>query len=367
MQLGNLIKELAEREGSDIHLVVGSRPTLRFSGDLKRFESEEDIVGKDDVWKMFEPLLTEAQKLAIENRQDVHRSIAWADDNVKARLRVCLFWDRKGLSASLRLIPTKIPLLSELFRDDRESLFRQLTHLNRGLVLVVGMTGSGKSTTVAAMINEINISRRERIFTIEDPLEYVHTSKMSLISQREVGTDVNSHEEGALSVMRADPDVVLIGEFQTPESVRIALTLADIGHLVFSTMQAESVSEVVRRLIESFPDAKETTQLLLANNIQAVVTQSLVPKIGGGRDPINDIVIATPIIRQMIKSGQTDITLAIEAGGSNCMRTMDDCLLSLYQDGSISYDTALSRLKDRGRLGQRPVATESEKGELACY
>jgi twitching motility protein PilT len=219
------------------------------------------------------------------------------------------------------------------------------------------MAGSGKSTTVASMINEINISRSERIFTIEDPIEYLHTSKMSLISQREVGSDVASYEEGALSVLRADPDVVLISEFQTSETVRIALTMAHTGHLVFSTMHAGSVSEVIRRLIESFPDSKETVRSMLANNLQAILTQRLVPRIGGGRTVVNDIMLCTPLIRRMIEEGMTDFTLAIEAGRSKGMRTMDDCLIELYRDGAITYETAWSHSNDRERLGQHRTAT----------
>jgi len=359
MLIVNLLRELIDGSGSDLHLVSGSRPRIRINGELKDAECETAVVGHDDVWKMFEPLLSQTKKAALENRQDINSSIAWNDSFINARFRICLFWDRCGLSAALRLIPTKIPLLSDLFPPELEATFRSFINRRRGLILVVGATGSGKSTTVAAMIDAINIERSERIFTIEEPIEYGHTSKMSLISQREVGSDVESYEQGGLSVMRADPDVILIGELMTPEAVRIALAAAETGHLVFSTIHADSVSEAVRRLVESFPDNKETMQSMLARSLVTVVTQRLLPRASNtGRVAVHEIMIANSTIRKLIDEGQTDLSLAIEAGRNEGMCTMDDSVLGLYREGAISYDTAWNRVKDRERLGPRPVIVE---------
>lgn len=366
----DLLRTLVQNDGSDLHLVAGSRPMFRTHGDLKPLEGEETIFGRTDVLKLFDPYLTEAQKAAIENRQDINTSIV-SDDTVVSqrygragRFRVCVFWDSNGAGASLRVIPLKIPTLPMLFTSEIESTFHGLVNLRRGLTLVVGPVGSGKSTTVASMIDTINTERSERIFTIEDPIEYLHTSKKSLISQREVGIDIESYEQGGLSVMRADPDVILVGELRTPESVRIALALAETGHLVFATMHANSVSEAVRRLVESFPDNKETMQSMIARCLNAVIGQSLLPRAdGSGRVPANEIMIVNARIRRMIAGGETDISLAIEAGLGEGMCSMDDSIISHYNRGTITYDAAWHRIQDPFRLGPRPTTTNES---VAC-
>ena len=364
MALMEYLKELVERNASDLHLVAGSPPMIRINGELLPLEHDTNVLGRETVGTLFEPFFSDTQQAMLRNRQDVHTSLvsdifSSTQYGDAQRFRVCAFWDRHGIGASLRVIPTKIPTLDQLFTPEAEVTFRKLANLRRGLVLVVGPVGSGKSTTVAAMIETINTERCERIFTIEDPIEYAHSSKKSLISQREVGSDVESYEQGGISVMRADPDVVLVGELRTPEAVRIALALAETGHLVFSTIHAESASEAVRRMIEAFPDARDTMQSLVARSLQAVIGQRLVPRAARiGRAPANEIMLMNSRIRRMIGEGQTDLTVAIEAGRDEGMRTMDDSLLSLYRDGTISYEAAWLRIEDRERLGPRPLVAE---------
>ena len=206
------------------------------------------------------------------------------------------------------------------------------------------------------MVDTINADRAERIVTIEDTIEYLYTPKRSLISQRDVGTDVESYEQGGLTALRSDPDVVVMGEFRTPEAVRIALALADNGHLVFATMHADSVNEALRRLYESFPDNRESMQRLIARSLAAIIAQRLVHRAGGeGRAALNEIMLVNARIRSMIQDGKTDFNLAIEAGRSEGMQTMDDSVIRHYEAGTITYDKAWELIDDRDRLGLKPA------------
>ncbi|MEO7718741.1 MAG: PilT/PilU family type 4a pilus ATPase [Capsulimonas sp.] len=355
MELADLLSEFVGRQASDLHLAAGQPPTLRTWGALAPiFVGGGDVpptLASEDVDRLFAEYLSDDELTAFRGGRDVNKSIEW-EGNL---FRCCFFQDRAGSAAELRLIPTKIPTLTELFGDGA-GLFRDLTAQKRGLILTVGPTGSGKSTTVAAMIDEINRERCERIITIEDTVEFVHRSKMSMVSQREVGSSVESVEQGALSVLRADPDVVLIGELRTPEAVRITLALAETGHLVFATMHAVSVSEAVQRLIESFPDAQDTMRRMLARSVTAVISQRLLPRANGrGRVPVDEILLSNNRVRTLISDGATDLTLAMEAGRDQGMRTMDDAILEAYSRGDISYDTAWGRIDDRERLGLKPA------------
>ena len=354
MELDDLLAEMIERQASDLHLAAKHPPTLRYWGALSPVVLNGEPLGElglDDVDRLFASYLSGEEIAAFRNGRDVNKSIEW-----KGHLfRSCFFQTRDGAAAALRLVPTNIPTLEALFGDD-VGTFRSLANLKRGLILTVGPTGSGKSTTTAAMIDEINRTRRERIITIEDPIEYVHQSKESLISQREVGGDIESVEQGALSALRADPDVILIGELRTPEAVRIALALAETGHLVFSTLFAVSVSEAIQRLIESFPDSPDTMRRMLARSFAAVISQRLLPRANGrGRIPVHEILLANSRVRGLIGGGATDLTLAIEAGRNEGMRTMDDAVLAAYRNDDITYDVAWNAVDNRERLGPRPV------------
>jgi len=376
MTLAEMLTELIQRNGSDLHLVAGSKPTIRINGELNPLSApgenaaivrplseldNADILGRSDVQTLLAPHLSERQMADIDARVDVHTSVVIDTPAVSeqygeaGRFRACVFWDRRGLSAALRVIPRKIPALTDLFDPETEPIFRRLTDQRRGLILTVGLVGSGKSTTVAAMVDTINTERAEHIVTIEDPIEYLYTAKKSLISQREVGSDVESYEQGGWSALRSDPDVVVIGEFRTPEAVRIALALADTGHLVFATMHAGSVTEAVRRLVESFAENRAPMQRMISRSLCAVIAQRLVPRAGGvGRVPVNEIMLVNSRIRRMIVDGDDDFDLAIEAGRVEGMQTMDDSVMHRYERGMISYQKAWEIIQDRDRLGPQP-------------
>ena len=348
MELKDLLAEFVNRKASDLHLMAQQPPTLRIDGDLIPLDTPP--LEPQAAEQLFAPYVSEAELFALRDGQDVNTSIEWAGK----RFRCCIFRDRTGTSAALRLIPCVVPSLRDLF-GERAETFRKLTQARRGLILLAGNIGSGKSTTVAAMLNEINGERSERIITIEDPIEYIHSSQKSLFSQREVGKDVESLEHGALSALRADLDVALIGELRTPEAVRIALTLAETGHLVFSTLMADTASEAIQRLVEAFPEGGDRIRRLLARTVLAVIAQRLLPRASlHGRVPVNEILLATPRVRRLIDEGTTDFTLALEAGRGQGMCTMDDAVLTAYRADEISYDTAWNAIGDRERLGEGP-------------
>ena len=361
MELIDLLLEMVERDASDLHLVTGMPPMLRVRGILEATRLHSDdatvLVG-DEVNRLLDPHLSSKSRTALSDGCDIAQAITLNDGPARerggnaVRFRTCVFRDRLGVSAALRMIPDSIPTLSQIFSQETEDKFRGLLELKKGLILVVGSTGNGKSTTIASMIDAINTERCERIFTIEDPIEYVHHSKKSVVSQREVGSDVDSFEQGGLTALRSDPDIVLISELQTPESVRIAVALAETGHLVFASMQANSVSETITRLLESFPENRDTMQRMFARSFRAVVAQILLPRAGGnGRVPVHEILLTNDEVRAMIQRGETDFTEAMSAGHSAGMCTMDDSVMTLYKSGGITRECALDHLNDQGNMG----------------
>jgi len=298
------------------------------------------VLERGDVETLFAPYVKAAWMDGLQIGKDVNTSI----EEGGYRYRCCLFRDRAGAAASLRLIPTQIPTLDQLFHGSVEAtgdILRNLAEQRRGLVLLVGGVGSGKSTTVAAMLDYINATRAERIISIEDPIEYVHHGRLSLFSQREVGLDVDSLEQGALSALRSDLDVALIGELRTPEAVRIALVMAETGHLVFSTLCAETVSDAVQRLVESFPDTQATIRRMLSRTVAAIIAQRLIPRASGaGRAPANEILIGTPEVRQAIAAGEADLTPLMAAGTSG-MQTMAQAVARLHDAGVFEQEAAM--------------------------
>ncbi len=347
MTLNELLDELAERVGSDLHLVVGEPPTFRVAGILHRREETTPLNGAA-MDSLILPHLTEAQRARLADGLDVEKTLRME----KFRYRFLVFHERGNLAANLRVIPHHVPTLDQLGFTDEEYPLQKLTRIKRGLMIVAGATGSGKSTTVAAMVEQINQERAERILTIEDPVEYEFTSKKSIISQRTVGEDVPNFPAGLRSAFRADPDVILIGEARDLETMTLALTLADTGHLVFMTLHVNSASEAVRRLSDVFPESHQPViRRMVSNNLQAIIVQTLLPKKQGhGRCAATEILICTPRVRRMIAEGTYDLTVAIEAESEIGMRTMDDDLMRLARNGVISEEMARSRLVDRGRL-----------------
>lgn len=350
--LQTLLAELAAREGgSDLHLVVGQPPVFRVNGELIRRDGP--ALDGAQVEALLTPYLRETQKAdLLAGVQDAKLTLR----HDGATFGCQVFRERGQFGAAIRLLPSKVPTVGDL---ELPRIVEQLTHTRRGLILLTGPTGSGKATTCAAMLETINQTRAERILTIEDPMAYVFESKQSLITQRVVGEDVASFAEGVRAAWQEDPDIILIGQLENMEMVQLALALAETGHLVLSTLHAESASEAIQRIVEVFPEPRETIRRLLARTLQAVIAQRLLTRAGRyGRVPANEILIASPRVRQMIAEGkEADLGLAIQAGYNLGMQTMDDSILDLYRASQVSHDTAWHALEDRTRLEAPPPQT----------
>ena len=353
MELSTLLTEMVAQNASDLHLVVGLPPIFRIQGDLVPRTSPDKrpaLLGVGAVDSLLSPYLSDGQRV-----QSAERDLTMTLRQDDAVFHCQVFRERGRLAAAIRVVPLRIWSLSEL---GLPPILETLTQRRRGLILVTGPTGSGKSTTAAAMVEHINKTRAERIVTIEDRIEYEFRSKLSLITQRQVGEDVENYEQGILSAMNSDLDVALIGELRSMEAVRAALVLAETGHLVFSTLSVETASEAVQRLIEVFPEPRAAIRRLLARTLQAVIAQKLLPvtesyraKTGKGRTVANEILVMTQRVRQMILEGQTDLTLVMEAGHTHGMQTMDEAILKEYRAGRVSYEVAELHMEDHHRLG----------------
>jgi twitching motility protein PilT len=268
----------------------------------------------------------------------------------KARFRVNLFKDKGCCASAMRLIPTRIPTLTEL---GMPPIIEKLTHTKRGLILVTGPTGSGKSTTLASMINHINLSRSEHIITIEDPIEYLHTHKMSVINQRELGADTKSFPNALRASLREDPDIILVGEMRDLDTMQLAISAAETGHLVFATLHTNSAASSVDRIVDGFPPGQQSqVRLQLSNNLQAIVAQQLLPRANSsGRLAIQEVMIATPAIRNLIREAKAhQITSVIQTSAQVGMITTDQALKDAYLKGGITYDAAIARAQNVDEL-----------------
>lgn len=353
MALTKLLTELVEQEGSDLHLIVGQPPVFRVHGELRR--REEAPLDEEAMLALVRPQLSDSDWASVqEQKTDVETTLRIPD----ATFRFHVFRERGRLGAAIRVVPRETPTLDVLYPRERDSInetLHKIIELPRGLVLVTGPTGSGKDTTCAAMIETINQTAARRIITLEDPITYEFVSKKSLITQRSIGEDVVSYEQGAFWAFHEDLDVIFINEMRTLEVVQYALALAETGHLVFSTLHTGTVSEAIMRLIDVFPGPRDLIRRMLARNLAAVLAQQLLPRCDRpGRVAANEVLLMTPRTRQMIEQGQDTYHLAIEANREAGMQTMDDSILGLYRAGVISYETAWNRLIDTERLGPRP-------------
>ncbi len=345
MELNSLLAQMVERKASDLHLVAGVPPIFRIGGEL--IPAPPPNLTADDVSALLQAALPEHKLAAAGEGRDFSATLRHDDQTFRCRV----FRDRSSIAAAVRLLPKRIPTLEEMHLPP---IFEKLTHCPRGLILVVGPTGSGKTTTVVSMLEQINMTRSERIYTLEDPLNYVLGSKLSLITQQVVGEDIESYERGLLSIKDADPDVVFIGELRTTEVVRLAAEMAEAGVLVFSQMTADTAADAVERMIELLGEPREAARRLAARTLQAVIAQRLLPRNAPtGRVAANEILILNTRIRQMISEGQTApnlLEIAMSASHSVGMKTMDEALLDFYADAVISRETTEAHLKDKARL-----------------
>jgi twitching motility protein PilT len=330
-----LLDEVLRRDASDLHLQVGLPPMLRIDGALTRVENPT-VLGPNDVRSLAYSVLDEKQRKMLE--EDLELDFSFAYGNL-ARFRVNAFHEKGNLAVALRLIPTKIRTVEEL---GLPPVINTFTEYPRGLVLVTGPTGSGKSTTQAAMIDKINTERAVHIITIEDPIEYQHHHKKSIIVQREVHFDTLTFGAGLRSALREDPDVILIGEMRDLETISTAVTLAETGHLVLATLHTNSASQSIDRMIDVFPPhQQQQIRIQLSNVLQAIVSQRLIPMVGGGRVAAAEILVVNAAVRNIIRDAKThQIDAVIQTGAEAGMQTMDTTLVKLVHEGKISYEVA---------------------------
>ena len=340
LEITDLLQFTMKNDASDLHLSGGNQPIIRVDGELKRVKGES--LKSDDIKKMLYSVMTEEQRAEYEGDQELDFAISFGEN---ARFRVNGFTNRQGAAAVFRIIPTKIPTMEDL---DLPPIMKHLADLEKGLVLVTGPTGSGKSTTLAAMINNINMTKASHILTVEDPVEFYHHSQKGLINHREVGTDTKSFGRALKSALREDPDVILVGEMRDHETISLALTAAETGHLVFGTLHSNSASKTIDRIIDVFPAAeKEMVRAMLSSSIQGVIAQTLLKREGGGRVAAHEIMVGTNAVRNLIRENQlAQVYSMIQTGSRFGMQTMEDSINDLMGAGIISEDTARQALKD---------------------
>nr|BFD45011.1 type IV pilus twitching motility protein PilT [Pseudomonas sp. FFPRI_1] len=334
MDITELLALSVSLGASDLHLSAGLAPMLRIDGDIR--PSGGPPLDAEQVQVLIQGLMSEPQRQAFAAHQDL--DFAYELPGL-ARFRVNAFRHARGAGAVLRLIPQRVRSLEELGLGE---VFRQITELPRGLVLVTGPTGSGKSTTLAAMIDHLNQHRQQHILTIEDPIEFIHPQKNCLVHQREVQRDTQGFATALRAALREDPDVILLGELRDLETIRLALTAAETGHLVFATLHTSSAAKSIDRLVDVFPgEEKALVRSMLAESLQAVVAQVLVKKVGGGRVAAHEIMLGSPAIRNLIREDKVaQMYSAIQTGGGQGMRTLDMSLKALLAQGLISRDQA---------------------------
>ena len=330
-----LLEEIVRKNASDLHLQVGLPPMMRLDGVLAPVPGYNPLNAEEVEHLVFAILDDDQQKILIKDKE-FDFSFAFGD---LGRFRVNAFHERGNLAASLRLIPNQIKTITEL---GMPPVIQSFADFPRGLVLVTGPTGSGKSTTLAALIDKINSEKAQHIITIEDPIEFTHKSKRSAIVQREVHYDTYSFSAALRSSLRQDPDVVLIGEMRDLETISAAITIAETGHLVFATLHTNSAAQSIDRMIDVFPPHQQSqVRSQLANILQGICAQRLVPAIGGGRVVAAEVMVANPAIRNIIREGKThQLDTVIQTGSDQGMQTMDRTLVKLVQSGVVTYDDA---------------------------
>ncbi len=346
MHIDDLLRMCVERGGSDLHLTNNLPPTIRLDGELLQLPFQP--LTTMECSRLVYEIMRDEQVTKFEQTREMDFSHGVKD---VGRFRVNVYMQKETVGTAIRAIPTRIPSFEDLRLPP---IIREMAKRTSGLILVTGPTGSGKSTTIATMVDDINNARRCHIMTIEDPIEYVHNHKVSMVNQREVHHDTMNFQNALRAVLREDPDVILVGEMRDLETITAALTLAETGHLVFGTLHTRNAPQSVDRVVDVFPpDQQEQIRVLLANTLEGVVAQQLLPKLGGGRVAAIEIMIATPAIRNLIREGKThQMYSVLETSGQIGMQTMDRMLLDLYKNGYVSFDEALVRAIDQENFGR---------------
>jgi twitching motility protein PilT len=351
MDIAELLAFAFKHGASDLHLSSGLPPMIRVDGDIKRINI--DPLDDRTVHNMIYDIMNDKQQKDFE--EFLETDFSFEIPNL-ARFRVNSFNQNRGPAAVFRTIPSKILSLEQLNAPDG---FKGISEQPRGIVLVTGPTGSGKSTTLAAMINHVNETKHDHILTIEDPIEFVHTSKSCLVNQREVGRDTLGFNEALRSALREDPDIILVGEMRDLETIRLALTAAETGHLVFGTLHTSSAAKTIDRIVDVFPAAeKDMVRAMLSESLRAVISQTLLKKIGGGRVAAHEIMIGTPAIRNLIREGKVaQMYSAIQTSQSVGMQTLDQCLLDLVRNRQVTPEAARVRAVNKDLFASTGAAS----------
>jgi twitching motility protein PilT len=330
-----LISEVVAQGASDLHISVGRKPELRIDGSLVTLE-DKNVITREAGDLLMSLLLTQEQKKRF--LEDRELDFSYTLDGV-GRFRVNVFMQRGDFAAALRLIPNTIRTVDEL---GHPQIIHNILKTSQGFFLVVGPSGQGKSTTLAAMIDEINESRKDHIITIEDPIEYIFSDKKSMIDQREVGQDTKNFNVALRSILRQDPDVIMVGEMRDPETIAAAITAAETGHLVFSTLHTNNASQTIDRIIDSFPPSQQNQiKAQLAGTLLGILSKRLIPRVGGGRVGAYELLIANAAVRNLIREGKAhQIDLVIETSADSGMVSLNKSLAGLVKDGSITMEDA---------------------------
>ena len=340
LTIPQLLRFMVQQGASDLHLSAGEAPMMRVHGELYRVDAP--ALSAEEAHRLIFDTMNDAQRRTFQDKLEVDFAFA-LDDTL--RFRVNAFVQNRGEGAVFRSIPHKIPRFEDL---GLPPVAKALCDEEKGLVLVTGPTGSGKSTTLAAMLDYINETMQGHILTLEDPIEFVHKSKKSLVNQREIGTQSKSFNAALRSALREDPDVILVGELRDLETISLALTAAETGHLVFGTVHTASAAKTVDRLIDVFPPTQQAqVRTMLSESLIGVITQMLLHKIGGGRAAALEILIATPAVRNLIRENKThQIPSAMQVGGKVGMQTMEAAVMDLIAKNVVTLDEARKRMPD---------------------